>query len=570
MTKREIILITIGVFQDYLIDNIRNLKDFNNTNITLIIDDDLIKDAHSILKTINVIPTSKININDFESKNRLGTSFRQGFEKNTTKRLFYLYYYMKQFNRSNCIHIENDNHIYIDVDKLNFRDDRLYLTRDSDNRCIAGFMYIPKFNLLDNLINNYIYHCNDMINLDNFQKNNQDICIHLPLLKQNINYDINDELTSEYKNFSCIFDACAIGQYLGGVDPRNISGDTTGFINETCRIDYNKYKFYWKKIDNTYFNSYTPHILIDDEYIPIINLHIHSKRLNEFMGSKPLQNKYIEVIHNDINIITGEKIQLLCDHFIGNIDDFVFNPVISKYTEKHIDINSDYIVDNDYRVFCYTHLLDNVDLLIKRLSKFANKCVLVFHNSDNSFNKEHLVLLEKLDIVDEIYTQNVNVIHDKVIPIPIGLANYMWNHGNLDLFTKILQENNRKDNLIYFNFGINTNIEKRIDCYNKLTKKGLTFSQNLPYESYLRKLSKTYYCISPEGNGIDCHRFWECLYLKVVPICKRNLLVELFATQFPVIIVDDWDKLDLDSLTTDIDWSCYNNLDFKTIIKLFS
>ena len=64
---------------------------------------------------LNIVPTSKINIGDFEDKNQLNISFRSGFEKNTSKRLFYVYYYMKQFNRKNCVHIENDNHIYMDL-----------------------------------------------------------------------------------------------------------------------------------------------------------------------------------------------------------------------------------------------------------------------------------------------------------------------------------------------------------------------------------------------------------------------------------------------------------------------
>ncbi len=41
-------------------------------------------------------------------------------------------------------------------------------------------------------------------------------------------YNIN------YEEFNAIFDGAAIGQYLGGVDPINCPGDTTGFVNETC------------------------------------------------------------------------------------------------------------------------------------------------------------------------------------------------------------------------------------------------------------------------------------------------------------------------------------------------
>ena len=81
--------------------------------------------------------------------------------------------------------------------------------------------------------------------------------------------------------FNSIFDAAAIGQYLGGVDPRNIPGDTTGFINETCVVNYSYYKFIWKF--NLILNIYQPYILIDNIEILINNLHIHSKSLKKFI-----------------------------------------------------------------------------------------------------------------------------------------------------------------------------------------------------------------------------------------------------------------------------------------------
>ena len=37
-----------------------------------------------------------------------------------------------------------------------------------------------------------------------------------------------------------------------------------------------------------------------------------------------------------MNIITGEKIQQLCDIYLGIQGDFNFNPVISNQTSKHI------------------------------------------------------------------------------------------------------------------------------------------------------------------------------------------------------------------------------------------
>ena len=61
---------------------------------------------------------------------------------------------------------------------------------------------------------------------------------------------IINKYNKNFNEFNSIFDTAAIGQYLGGVDSRNISGDTRGFVNETCVIKYDVYKFVWIKTNS--------------------------------------------------------------------------------------------------------------------------------------------------------------------------------------------------------------------------------------------------------------------------------------------------------------------------------
>lgn len=79
-----------------------------------------------------------------------------------------------------------------------------------------------------------------------------------------------------------------------------------------------------------------------------------------------------------MDIISGEKIQNLCDYYIGTDDDFNFNPIIRNQTQKHINIDNYNIeiikklkVNN---IFCYTHLIDGVnfnnDSCINNLKKY--------------------------------------------------------------------------------------------------------------------------------------------------------------------------------------------------------
>ena len=256
----EIILIDIGVFQPYLNDNIRNLKLFGNNNITIITDEHLVSNFNE-----KIILTSELDDYDFDKQVRIAP----GFWANTSKRLFYLYSYMKKYNKKNCIHIENDYMLYFNTSELTPTDEVL-LTMDSPQRCIPGFVFIPGHEKLEPLIKNYDFGKNDMINMANFYHNNRMTVRTLPIINEH-----------------SIFDAAAIGQYLGGVDPNNIAGDTRGFVNESCVVDYSLYNFYWK----TYNNLNLPYL--NDSRI--MCLHIHCKRLHDFQADKPNEQKLIKI-----------------------------------------------------------------------------------------------------------------------------------------------------------------------------------------------------------------------------------------------------------------------------------
>ena len=275
-----------------------------------------------------------------------------------------------------------------------------------------------------------------------------------------------------------------------------------------------------------------------------------------------------------LKIITGERIQLLCDHFLGQVNDFHGNPRIKKRKNRWLPIETiNSSIHNKPRVFCYTHLLEDPTYLIKKLAFLKNPFVLVFHNSDYNFEEKHLVLFDHLPNMRHIFTQNMKVSDERVSPLPIGIANRMWRHGNLWLLTSMIKRELPKTDLVFFNFSINTNREKREVCYQKIKEKGIEF---LPWRGVLphwETLQTHKYAICPEGNGIDTYRFWECLYLKVIPICKRNILVEHFAKDFPVVLLDDWADLDLNQLAENYDtynWKNWEKLDISTYENLIA
>ena len=124
--------------------------------------------------------------------------------------------------------------------------------------------------------------------------------MHLPIIPPR--YQLKNELRTpsglksmepskyslHYEKFSSIFDAAAIGQYLGGVNVGDDADLTIGFINESCVFDCSKIKFEWRRDDE---GRYVPVGSYDGEEFAINNLHIHSKNPKRFYSSRPPLNQ---------------------------------------------------------------------------------------------------------------------------------------------------------------------------------------------------------------------------------------------------------------------------------------
>lgn len=67
-------------------------------------------------------------------------------------------------------------------------------------------------------------------------------------------------------------------QYLGGVDPRNIPGNSTGFVNESCVVKPNKMNFEWRTRDGM--------LVPFADGLPLVNLHVHSKDTTRFRSDR--------------------------------------------------------------------------------------------------------------------------------------------------------------------------------------------------------------------------------------------------------------------------------------------
>ena len=279
----QIILVCLKNFQSYILDNINNLLAFDNNDIHVITEVEFFNYFENL--PITLVDCSKLDDFNYNLNSQLDRNFRNGFWYLCSLRFFYLYSYMKNNNLSDVIHLENDVLTYVNFNDFNFRNNKVYVTFDCETRVIPGIIYIPNYEAFKPIIENYNFNLNDMENLA--IESNENYIEQFPIFP--IVDTIINKYNKNFNEFNSIFDSAAIGQYLGGVDSRNISGDTRGFVNETCVIKYDVYKFVWIKTNSLYI----PHIIINDNLIRINNLHIHSKDLHNFLAINPIEDKFI-------------------------------------------------------------------------------------------------------------------------------------------------------------------------------------------------------------------------------------------------------------------------------------
>jgi hypothetical protein len=194
-------------------------------------------------------------------------------------------------------------------------------------------------------------------------------------------------------------------------------------------------------------------------------------------------------------------------------------------------------------IFVYTHLV--ASFIEQVLPQLDHRFVLISHNSDEAVDARFLPALDDPRIV-HWYAQNAVVEHPKLTPLPIGLANAMWPHGDTQGLAAVAAAvpAERKP-VVYCNFDVRTNPAIRVPLRDKLARSDITWMAPLnPYRAYLADMAGCRWCVSPFGNGVDCHRTWEALYLGVVPIISRTQPTMVLHSGLPVILLDDLGAID--------------------------
>lgn len=422
------------------------------------------------------------------------------------------------------IHMEHDNMIYMDIADLASQlhdqyGSKLALTRDSPHRCIAGFMYIGSHSALTQYLE-FLQHRNsvdpnelDMFTLSQFLIEYPNMADTLPVIMPGYHTETDQLNMSYHKDWSdepiqhWLFDAAALGQYVGGIDTLHDRNDTRGFINETAIYSAADLHIFWVPDEE---DRVVPVIEYEQQYYRLVNLHVHSKKLHEFVSQARVHPK---------DIIQGNRFHEWCDAIFDHQSDWVAE--LEKLIAREYDSDSEEVDATYPTLFVKTDLWPRFVQEIWSAPMCPSAFIVVSHNADHCITEEHLPYLND-DRIIKWFAQNVQVAHPKLMALPIGLANSEWAHGQVDLLQqasrhtsplKTVSSSLDAGSAMYCNFSM-THPHRVYLAEHVLNNK----QEQLDFSTYLHRLSSYEQIACPRGNGPDTHRLWETLYMGRIPV----------------------------------------------------
>lgn len=309
--RPHIVFVHIGpLLPNYLEVAVAQARRFNDCDIWLLAPAQALEKAvFDTDQKLRTVSCEALGLSDthrrFHRVATLDRHFRDGFWLHTTERFFYLETLVDRAGLSHVFHLENDVMLYADLQDLLPVFVRCYPTMaatfDAPNRCVPGFVYARDRAALGRLTRFIVDVAastektpSDMALLAGFRSTFGKRAVDtLPIVPEGCPHLVGERLGPDpllagpfwkhFDQFGAIFDAAAIGQYLGGIDPRNAGGtDTVGFINETCIFDPSGYHYRW--LMDTRGRRIPCAMDKDGGEYRVNNLHIHSKALKDFVS----------------------------------------------------------------------------------------------------------------------------------------------------------------------------------------------------------------------------------------------------------------------------------------------
>ena len=202
-------------------------------------------------------------------------------------------------------------------------------------------------------------------------------------------------------------------------------------------------------------------------------------------------------------------------------------------------------------VFAKTDFVPEVFASLSR-TRHPEPFVLLTHNSDLPVTAR---LFESAPAcVSRWYALNVDHDAPRLVPIPSGMerpgggghrADYAKVPAAWDANTPVVRRH-----MAFGCWNSKNNIGERLTARRAFEGRPdvvwRTFG--LGHHDFLRMCGESRFVISPPGNGIDCHRTWEAMYMGAIPIVRRSHHTNGFP-DLPMALVEDWNSLTDDALS---------------------
>lgn len=189
-------------------------------------------------------------------------------------------------------------------------------------------------------------------------------------------------------------------------------------------------------------------------------------------------------------------------------------------------------------VFCKPEMADRALKLARRNSLAASHSVLIVHNSD-------AVPAPDAELWGEFgacFTVNATREHEArgIRALPIGLENqHHMGVGFLPMFQKLMEVPRREPDIeVLASFRVSTNPDIRTAWRAwALSGNAVWREPDGDVMDYWALVRRSKFVLSPPGNGRDCHRTWEALYLGATPVIAADSLAPSLASSLPIAVV---------------------------------
>jgi len=119
---------------------------------------------------------------------------------------------------------------------------------------------------------------------------------------------------------------------------------------------------------------------------------------------------------------------------------------------------------------------------------------------------------------------NCEVKDERLIPIPFGIFGNKKQLDNANLIDIRRQLSKERKKLLYCNFQFYTTDRYRIFKYLKdRFPDRITFKHECSFDEFLDDLATHKFVLCPTGNGYDCYRTLETIYMGAIPILEHKM-----------------------------------------------